>query len=177
MRSLRALALGLALLAGARPAQAQQLHVMRESVLRPASQEDRALVDRVREDLAKVRVAEEAYFATHGTYAPELSELKGVKLASGTSIVVLMSGPMGWKAEATHPSLTGAEVLHVMRMKEGEAGCPMMQGGMGGMGGMQHGMGGGMGGGMMGGAAKADCCAGQGQASPKAPATGQEHQH
>jgi hypothetical protein len=169
MRSLRALALGLALLGGAEAADAQQLHVMRESVLRPVSQEDRALVDRVREDLAKVRVAEEAYFAAHNTYASELSDLKNLKLSSGTSIVILMSGPMGWKAEATHPSLTGAEVLHVMRGKEGEAGCPMMQGGMGG--GMQHGMGGGMGGG------KADCCAGQGQAPPKTPATGQQHQH
>jgi len=45
-------------------------------------------------------------------YAPELSDLKGVKLSSGTSVVILMSSPKGWKAEATHPSLKGAEVVH-----------------------------------------------------------------
>ena len=50
------------------------------------------------------------------------------------------------KAEATHPSLKGAEVVHVMRMAEGES-CPMMGGGgmKGGMGGMDMGGMGGMG--------------------------------
>jgi hypothetical protein len=161
--------IGLLLVAGA--ASAQQLHIMREQVLRPATAEDRPLVDKVREDLARVRVAEEAYFAANQTYAAEVSDLKGLKLASGATVVILMSGPAGWKAEATHPSLTGAEVVHVMRTKDGETGCPMMgQGGMGGAGGMK-GMGG-MGG-MMGGGKPGDCCAAQG--APKTPAP--EHQH
>lgn len=120
----------------------QSVHFMREAILRPVAPEDRVLVDKVREDLAKVRVAEEAYFAANQTYAPELSDLKGLKLSSGTSVVVLMSSPKGWKAEATHPSLKGAEVVHVMRTAEGES-CPMMgeggmKGGMGGMGGKKQ---------------------------------------
>lgn len=130
------LLVALAALAGRDLAAQQPLHFMRESVLRPVAPEDRVLVDKVREDLAKVRVAEEAYFAANQTYAPELSDLKGLKLSSGTSVVVLMSSPKGWKAEATHPSLKGAEVVHVMRMAEGES-CPMM-GGMAGMGAMKQ---------------------------------------
>ncbi|HEX5819894.1 MAG TPA: hypothetical protein VFY20_13490 [Gemmatimonadales bacterium] len=136
MRFARPILLGAALVLVAGVAQAQeQLHFMRESVLRPAAGEDRVLVDKVREDLARVRVAEEAYYAANQTYASELSELKGVKLSSGTSVVILMSSPKGWKAEATHPSLAGAEVVHVMRMAAGEK-CPMMD-----MGGMKGGMG------------------------------------
>jgi hypothetical protein len=127
------------LLAGRVATAQQQLHFMRESILRPVAAEDRVLVDKVREDLAKVRAAEEAYFTANQTYAPELSDLKGVKLSSGASVVILMSSPRGWKAEATHASLKGAEVVHVMRMAEGES-CPMMgedgaRGGMAGMGG------------------------------------------
>jgi hypothetical protein len=141
MRFARPILLGAALVLAAGVAEAQeQLHFMRESVLRPAASEDRVLVDKVREDLARVRVAEEAYYAANQTYASELSDLKGVKLSSGTSVVILMSSPKGWKAEATHPSLAGAEVVHVMRLAAGEK-CPMMEmggmkGGMGGMGGM-----------------------------------------
>jgi hypothetical protein len=138
MRILHPLLLvALAVVAGRDLAAQQSVHFMRESILRPAAPEDRVLVDKVREDLAKVRAAEEAYFAANQTYAPELSDLKGVKLSSGTSVVILMSSPKGWKAEATHPSLKGAEVVHVMRMAEGES-CPMM-----GEGGMKGGMGGG----------------------------------
>jgi hypothetical protein len=160
---------------GARPVIAQQqLHFMRESVLTPVSAEDRVLVDKVRDDLARVRVAEEAYFAANQNYSPELSDLKGLKLSSGASIVVLMSGPMGWKAQATHASLKGAEVVHVMRMDPGQK-CPMMEmGGMGGMGGMDHGAMGGMGG-MQGGMkmpAGEGCCGG-GSTPPPAP----QHQH
>jgi hypothetical protein len=153
------LLVALAALAGRDLAAQQSLHFMRESVLRPVAPEDRVLVDKVREDLAKVRVAEEAYFAANQTYAAELSDLKGLKLSSGTSVVVLMSSPKGWKAEATHPSLKGAEVVHVMRMAEGES-CPMMGGGgmKGGMGGM-----GGMG--------------AQGQEAPAAPTPTTQHQH
>jgi hypothetical protein len=137
MRIVRPLLLGaLLVLAGRDLAAQQSVHFMRESILRPAAPEDRVLVDRVREDLARVRAAEEAFFAANQTYAPELSDLKGVKLSSGTSVVILMSSPKGWKAEATHPSLKGAEVVHVMRMAEGES-CPMM-----GEGGMKGGMGG-----------------------------------
>jgi hypothetical protein len=67
------------------------------------------------------------------------ADLEGVKLSSGTSVVILMGSPKRWKAEATYPSLKGAEVVHVMRMAAGES-CPMMgdggmMGGMGGMGG------------------------------------------
>lgn len=136
------LLIALSVVAGRDLAAQQSVHFMRESILRPAAPEDRVLVDRVREDLAKVRAAEEAYFAANQTYAPELSDLKGVKLSSGTSVVILMSSPKGWKAEATHPSLKGAEVVHVMRMAEGES-CPMMgeggmKGGMGGMGGKKQ---------------------------------------
>lgn len=150
MRFARPILLGAAFVLAAGVAQAQdQLHFMRESVLRPAAGEDRALVDKVRDDLARVRVAEEAYFAANQTYASEVSDLKGVKLSSGTSVIILMSSPKGWKAEATHPSLAGAEVVHVMRMAAGEK-CPMMEmggmGGMGGMSGMDHGGMGGMGG-------------------------------
>jgi len=133
------LLVAVAVLAGRDLAAQQSVHFMRESILRPAAPEDRVLVDKVREDLAKVRAAEEAYFAANQTYASEVSDLKGVKLSSGTSVVIMMSSPKGWKAEATHPSLKGAEVVHVMRMAEGES-CPMMgeggmKGGMGGMGG------------------------------------------
>jgi hypothetical protein len=129
----------LLLLAQAAAAQ-QQVHFMRESVLRPAVPEDRVVVDRVREDLAKVRLAQESYFTANQTYASELAELKGLKPSSGTSIVILMSSPKGWKAEASNAALTGAEVVHVMRMQEGES-CPMMEKGgrMGGMGGMGQG--------------------------------------
>lgn len=109
-------------------AAAQQMHFMREKVLRAATPQDQALVDRVRADLAQLRTAQEAYFAGHQGYAPELADLKGLKLGSGASVVVLMAGPKGWKAEATHPALAGSEVVHVMRLREGES-CPMMQGG------------------------------------------------
>ena len=137
MRYIRPILLGAALVLAAGVAQAQQqLHFMRESVLRPAVVEDKVVVDKVREDLAKIRAAEEAYFAANQTYAPELSDLKGIKLSSGTEVVILMSGPKGWKAEATHPSLPGAEVVHVMRLAAGES-CPMMEQG-GRMGGMDH---------------------------------------
>jgi hypothetical protein len=138
MRSVRASALAVALLVLAgRAAAQQQVHVMRESVLRGATMEEQAKVDRVREDLAKVRAAEEAYFTANQTYAPELSDLKGVKLSQGTNVIILMSGPMGFKAEATNFSLKGAEVVHVMRMEKGEK-CPMMEhGAMGGMDGMK----------------------------------------
>jgi hypothetical protein len=137
-----ALPVALFLIAGRDAAAQQSVHFMRESILRPVAPEDRVLVDKVREDLAKVRAAEEGYFAANQTYAPEVSDLKGVKLSSGTSVVILMSSPKGWKAEATHPSLKGAEVVHVMRMAEGES-CPMMseggmKGGMGGMGGKKQ---------------------------------------
>jgi hypothetical protein len=138
MRFVRSVLLGALLTLAGRSAVAQQsVHFMRESILRPAVVEDRVLVDKVRDDLAKVRAAEEAYFAVNQSYAAELSDLKGVKLSSGTSVVILMSSPKGWRAEATHPSLAGAEVVHVMRMTEGES-CPMMEpGGM--RGGMDHG--------------------------------------
>jgi L-arabinose isomerase len=159
MRSVRASALAVAFLLVAGPAAAQQqVHVMRESVLRAATVEDQAKVDKVREDLAKVRLAEEAYFTANQTYAPELSDLKGLKLSQGTNVIILMSGPMGFKAEATNFSLKGAEVVHVMRMEKGEK-CPMMEhGGTGGMQGM-------------------DGMKGMGQGGP-APATGApQHQH
>jgi len=130
------LLVAVAVLAGRDLSAQQSVHFMREAILRPVAPEDRVLVDKVREDLAKVRAAEEAYFAANQTYAPEVSDLKGVKLSSGTSVVIMMSSPKGWKAEATHPSLKGAEVVHVMRMAAGES-CPMM-----GEGGMKGGMGG-----------------------------------
>jgi hypothetical protein len=144
---------------------------MRESVLVPVSTEDRVLVDKVRDDLARVRVAEEAYFTANQNYSPELSDLKGLKLSSGASIVVLMSSPMGWRAEATHASLQGVEVVHVMRMDPGQN-CPMMD--MDGLGGMNHGAMGGMRG-MQGGMKMpaGDGCCGGGSAQPPAP----KHQH
>ena len=128
MRFIRPVLLGAALVLVAGVAQAQeQLHFMRESVLRPAVEEDRILVNRVREDLARVRAAEESYHAANQTYAAELSDLSGLQLSSGASVVILMSGSKGWQAEAIHPSLPDAEVVHVMRLAPGE-GCPIEQG-------------------------------------------------
>jgi hypothetical protein len=121
---------GVLLLAAASPLTAQQQHFMREQVLRGSTPTEQALVERIRVDLAQVRLAQDAYFASHQGFAPELGDLKGLKLGSGAQVVVLMSGPRGWKAEATHPGVTGREVVHVMRLKEGER-CPMMDhGGM-----------------------------------------------
>ena len=152
MSRFRLLVPALLLLVVTSPAAAQQLHFMREAVLRPQAPQDQVVVDRVRADLAAIRTAQETYFAANQTYAAELSELKGVKLSGGTSAVILMASPMGWKAEAANTALQGTEVVHVMRMKEGDA-CPMMGGG--GMGGMKSGMGGGMMGGKEQGG---DCC-------------------
>jgi L-arabinose isomerase len=127
----------LVLLTGRDLAAQQSVHFMRESVLRPVAAEDRVTVDRVREDLAKIRLAQESYYTANQTYASEVTDLKGVKLSAGISVVILMSSPMGWKAEAAHTSLKGAEVVHVMRMEKGEK-CTMMEnGGMGGMGAMK----------------------------------------
>lgn len=166
MRFDRATLLGAMLLLGARAAAAQQqIHFMRESVLRPASADERATVDKVRDDLAKVRVAQEAYFTANQTYASEVGDLKGVKLSPGTSVIVLMSSPMGWKAEATSASLKGAEIVHVMRMEKGET-CPMMEhGGMSGMGGMKG----------MDGMKGMEGMPGMGQGAAPAPAP--QHQH
>lgn len=129
MRFVYPIVLGAALVLVVGVAQAQeQLHYTRESVLRPALEEDRVVVDRVRADLAKVRAAEETFHAANGTYAAELTDLQGLQLSSGTSVVILTSGPKGWQAEATHPSLPEAEVVHVMRLAPGET-CPMDHGG------------------------------------------------
>ena len=115
MRSVPLTALAVLLL-GARAATAQQpVTFVRESVLYPAVVEDRPTVDSVRADLAHVRAAQERYYATHQTYATELSELEGVTLSSGTMVVILASSPDGWQAEATNVSLTGAEVVRVRR--------------------------------------------------------------
>ena len=123
--------LGAALVLVSGAAQAQQsLHFTRESILEPAIVEDRVLVDNVRADLARVRVAQEAYYTANQTYASELADLTGVKLSDGVNVVILMSDSKGWRAEATHPSLPGAEVVSVTRLEEGEPRPTMEHGGM-----------------------------------------------
>jgi hypothetical protein len=93
----------------------QQVHFTRAEILRPDAVEDRVIVDSVRSDLAHVRAAQEAYYAANQTYASELGDLENVKLSPGTTVVILSSSPDGWEAEATHPSLQGAEVVRVAR--------------------------------------------------------------
>jgi hypothetical protein len=113
--------LGAALVLVAGVGQAQQsVHFTRESILEPAVVEDRVLVDSVRANVARVRVAEEAYYAANGTYASELADLTGVQLSEGVTVVIVMSDSKGWRAEATHPSLPGAEVVEVTRLAEGD---------------------------------------------------------
>jgi len=93
----------------------QQVHFTRAEILRPDAVEDRVIVDQVRSDLAHVRAAQETYYAANQTYASELADLESVKLSPGTTVVILSSSPEGWEAEATHPSLQGAEVVRVAR--------------------------------------------------------------
>ena len=131
--SVQPILLGAALVLVAGVAQAQQsVHFTRESILEPAVVEDRVLVDSVRANVARVRVAEEAYYAANGTYASELADLTGVQLSEGVSVVIVMSDSKGWRAEATHPSLPGAEVVEVTRLAEGEPRPTMNHGGTGG---------------------------------------------
>ena len=134
--SVQPILLGAALVLVAGVAQAQQsVHFTRESILEPAVVEDRVLVDSVRADLARVRVAQEAYYAANGTYASELADLTGVQLSEGVSVVIVMSDSKGWRAEATHASLAGAEVVQVTRLAEGEPRPTMNHGGTGAVGG------------------------------------------
>ena len=132
MPSLQPILLGAALVLVAGVTEAQQApRFTRESVLEPAIVEDRVLVENVRADLARVRVAEEAYHAANQTYASELADLPGLKLSDGVSVVILMSDANSWRAAATHPSLPGAEVVYVTRVAEGEPSATMEQGGTG----------------------------------------------
>ncbi len=163
---------------------AAQLHLMREATFSAATPAELRTAARVRADLDAFRERQEAWRSAHDGYALDVAQL-AFEPASGATLVLLMSGPDGWKVEATHPALRGTEVVHVMR----GTGAPGAAHAMAGMECMHGGARGGMTGGMRHGPPAdstaspprggAGCCAGMGapKAGPPAGAAGAAHQH
>lgn len=69
-----------------------------------------ALVRRIRSDLSALRLAEEAYFAEHHTYAAVASALPDFQPRAGAEVVLLNVTASGWEAVATHPALAGGKL-------------------------------------------------------------------
>ena len=65
----------------------------------------RGLARAIEGDLAALRNAQDAYYAKHQSYATSLDQLPGLRITSGATITLRNVTPLGWTAEATHPSL------------------------------------------------------------------------
>lgn len=78
-----------------------------------------ALVRSIRSDLSALRLAEEAYFAEHHTYASAVSALRDFQPQAGADVVLLNVTASGWEAVATHPALVGGK-LHATVTKSVE---------------------------------------------------------
>jgi hypothetical protein len=68
----------------------------------------RAYEAAMRSDLRNMMSAEEAYFAEHATYAPDLGALSSFSPTPGTSIEILEANRAGWRAVARHQETTTA---------------------------------------------------------------------
>lgn len=67
-----------------------------------------ALVHRVRIDLSSLRLAQDAYYAEHHTYAADLAVLRDFHPQSGAVVTIRNVTARGWEASATHSALPGA---------------------------------------------------------------------
>jgi hypothetical protein len=71
--------------------------------------------------LRSVAAAQERYRAAHAVYAASLDQL-GLRPESGIRIEILLAGPTGWQAKATHPAQPGRScVVFVGALGDGEA--------------------------------------------------------
>ena len=67
------------------------------------------------EDVTRIRLAQDAYFAAYGTYASRLDDLADLKLVSGAVLTLAGATATGWQLTATHPRLVGEYQLTVKR--------------------------------------------------------------
>jgi hypothetical protein len=71
--------------------------------------------------LRSVTAAQERYRAAHGVYAASVDQL-GVRPESGIRIEILLVGPAGWQAKATHATQPGRScVVFVGALGDAEA--------------------------------------------------------
>jgi hypothetical protein len=78
-----------------------------------AADSARAFVASARSDLRNLVVAQEAYFADHGRYAPTMEALERYRPSRGNVIKLVFAVNDGWAAALTSERLTGSCTIWV----------------------------------------------------------------
>ena len=62
----------------------------------------KAYIASMQSDLRNLVTAEEMYFAEHGSYTGDVSDLENFRLTSGVTVAIADAGLQGWSATAAH---------------------------------------------------------------------------
>ena len=103
------LAATLVVLAGLPAAAGAQtsLHVSSKIVQRDSA--SMVIGTAIRQDLTRLRAAQDTFYAANGTYAAKLAQLRDFRATSGATLTIDVAKADGWVAFATHPLLPGSE--------------------------------------------------------------------
>jgi type IV pilus assembly protein PilA len=73
----------------------------------------KAYVTTMQSDLRNLATAEEMYFAEHGRYAANVTDLANFRISSGVRIDISNAGLQGWYAVASHSASSSTCAIYV----------------------------------------------------------------